>query len=53
MYKTFSHAKYKKILAESRFTGEVPGIQYSLSMDREADYTVLWFLAEQLFQPVQ
>jgi hypothetical protein len=31
----------------------VPGIQYSLSMDREADYTVLWFLAEQLFQPVQ
>ncbi len=32
---------------------EVPGIQYSLSMDREADYTVLWFLAEQLFQPTQ
>ncbi len=32
---------------------EAPGIQYSLSMDREADYTVLWFLAEQLFQPVQ
>ncbi len=30
-----------------------PGIQYSLSMDSEADYTVLWFLAEQLFQPVQ
>ena len=32
---------------------DVPGIQYSLSMDREADYTVLWFLAEQLFQPAQ
>lgn len=24
-----------------------------LSMESEADYTVLWFLAEQLFQPVQ
>jgi hypothetical protein len=29
----------------------VPGIQYSLSMDSDADYTVLWFMAEQLFQP--
>lgn len=30
---------------------QVPGIQYSLSMNSDADYTVLWFLAEQLYQP--
>lgn len=28
-----------------------PGIQYSLSTDSDADYTLLWFLAEQLYEP--
>ncbi len=30
---------------------DLEGVQYSLSMETEADYTVLWFLAEQIFQP--
>ena len=31
----------------------VHNIQYSLHMNREADYRVLWSLAEQLFKPVE
>jgi len=29
---------------------DVPGIQYCISMDPEADYTVLWFFVEQLLK---
>lgn len=62
-----SYTVGKTFIAEdTQFPGEEPEkvgvilwfdavhyIQYSLLMDREADFRVLWSLAEQLFQPVE